>query len=157
MTRLPALLPAILLVTALPAAAQSVGDCGEWVSAANIVEPWEENAASYANGEVRLAQLDTIEPAGAPVHLLILSPPYGEGQERQCRTVSLVGAPEGGWPSGFWSMDFPARTSSYDPATGLTVVIPVKTFVPETGDGAPARLTVTINQATGQIGAKLSE
>ena len=147
----------LLLALATPAAAQSVGRCGEWVSAENIVEPWEQNSASYANGAVRLAQIDTIEPAAAPVHLLVLSPPYDEVQARQCRTVSLTAAPEDGWPSGFWSMDFPNRTASYDPATGLTVMIPVRTFVPETGDGKPARLTVTINQSSGEITARLAD
>ncbi|MDO5630578.1 MAG: hypothetical protein Q4G22_01945 [Paracoccus sp. (in: a-proteobacteria)] len=147
----------VLTLTAAPAAAQAVNPCGDWTRADSIAEPWEQMSASYANGEVRLAQIDSIEPAAASVHLLILSPPYDEAQARQCRVVSLHEAVRGGWPSGFYALDFPARTATYDPAKGLVVTMPAETFVPETGGGAPATLTVTINQASGQITARLVE
>ena len=97
---------------------------------------------------MRVAKLDTIEPAGAPVHLLILSPPMDEsGMFRQCRVVSLA---EG---SGFWSMDFASRKAAYDPGRGLTLTIPVKVYDPSAGDGVPRVLTVTIDQSTGRIAA----
>ncbi|MDO5612418.1 MAG: hypothetical protein Q4G14_04135 [Paracoccus sp. (in: a-proteobacteria)] len=145
-----------LALTTLPAAAQSVNPCGAWTRAEAIAEPWEQMSASYADGAVRLAQIDSIEPAAASVHLLILSPPYDEAQARQCRVVSLSRAEAGGWPAGFYALDFPARSVTYDPAKGLEVTMPAQTSVPETGSGAPATLSVTINQATGQITARLT-
>ncbi|MDO5620046.1 MAG: hypothetical protein Q4G24_01100 [Paracoccus sp. (in: a-proteobacteria)] len=139
---------AILAALTGPAAAQSVGPCGEWAAAENIAEPWEDNTDTFANGAVRVALLDVGEPALAAEHLLILSPPFDLRQMRRCRVVSAVVAPEGGWPSGFFRMDFAGRKASYDPATGLKLVIPVA--LPEdstdgvVADGFSRTLTVTI-------------
>lgn len=136
----------------IPAGAQAaaVTDCDEKASAWNLVEPWETHSASYAKGEIRVAVIDTGDPAAAAVHLLVFSPPVGEAGFRQCRLVSLTA--EG---SGFHDLDFPARKASYDPARGLTLTIPAETFVPETGQGTPATLTVTIDQRSGKVGALL--
>lgn len=141
-----------LLFLAAPAFAQSVGECGQLTSAAYLAEPWEENSATFANGEVRVALIDTIEPAAAAVHLLVLSPPRNEVGDRQCSFVSLSRS-EGGGPIGFFNVDFSDHDAEYDPARGLVLTIPIETYVPETGGGEPAELTLTINQSTGEITA----
>ncbi|CAN0606350.1 unnamed protein product, partial [Ectocarpus sp. 12 AP-2014] len=73
-----------------PSLAQSVGDCDWRASAQALVEPWDapENTRTFANGDVRLAIIDTIEPAAGAFHLIILSPPYDEVGGRQCQVVS---------------------------------------------------------------------
>lgn len=143
-----------LMLLAAPAAAQSVGDCGAWVSAQNLPEPWEDHAATYAEGKIRVAVLDTLEPAAAAVHLLVISPPLDETGGRQCKVVSLVGGE--GAPSGFLNLDFKAREASYDPARGLVLAMPVEVFEPATGGAKPGELTVTINQSTGVITAGIT-
>ncbi|NHF73629.1 hypothetical protein [Paracoccus xiamenensis] len=144
-----------LLFLAAPALAQSVGDCGHLAAAAYIAEPWGQNTATFANGDVRVALIDTMEPAAAAVHLLVLSPPRDEIGERQCRFVSLSRS-EGGGPIGFFDIDFAAHEAAYDPAQGLVLTMPMAVYVPETGGGEPAELTVTINQSTGEIRAEVA-
>ncbi|MDO5528634.1 MAG: hypothetical protein Q4F71_04445 [Paracoccus sp. (in: a-proteobacteria)] len=134
---------------ALPAQAQIVRHCHDDAAPAwAIGEPWEENTAVYAEGRVRLAVIDRIEPAAAAVWLLILSPPLDEVGGRQCR---LVGLSEG---SGFLDLDFAARTAEYDAASGLSVSMPALHFDPDSVDGIKRQLTVTINQSTGEIAAR---
>ena len=89
----------LLGALATPAAAQEAVPC-DWAARADgIVEPWEDNTATFANGAVRLALIDTVEPAAGAFHLLILSPPLGELGERQCRTLGIGGM-------GFAGLDF---------------------------------------------------
>lgn len=147
------LLPLLLICG--PAMAQTVGECGRLTSAAYLAEPWEENSAAFANGQVRAALMDTIEPAAAAVHLLVLSPPRNEVGDRQCRLVSLSRS-EGGGPVGFFSVDFAAHKAEYDPARGLVLTMPVASYDAETGGGDPAEMTLTINQSTGEVMAEVS-
>ncbi|MFV0300337.1 MAG: hypothetical protein ACK5IP_05570 [Paracoccus sp. (in: a-proteobacteria)] len=144
-----------LLLLATPGMAQSVGECTELASARNLQEPWEETTATYANGDIRVAVLDSIEPAAAAVHLMILSPPRDEIGDRQCRLVSLAPA-DGGVPTGFLAIDFAARSASYDPARGLVLRLPVEAFVPETGTGDRVEMTVIINQSSGGVTADIA-
>ncbi len=44
--------------------------------------------------------------------------------------------------------------ASYDPATGLTVVMDMGRYVPESGTTDALALSVTINQATGDVTAE---
>ncbi|MFD1796653.1 hypothetical protein FQV27_13040 [Paracoccus aurantiacus] len=149
-------LATVLTLAAMPVAAQSVGECGEWTSARNIAEPWEDHTATYAEGRVRIAVLDTVEPAAAAVHLMILSPPLDEIGGRQCRVISLDGRSDGGWPSGFLNIDFSGRSARYDEVDGLTLSLPVETYEASTGGADRALLSVTINQSTGEITAKVT-
>ena len=147
----------IFLMLALPAGAQSVNECGEWTSARNLPEPWEQHTATYAKGRIRLAVLDTLEPAAAAMHLMVLSPPLDELGERQCRTVSMGPAVTAqGWPVGFLSLDFAAREARYDPEQGLVVTMLGGVHNPETGATDIGELTVTINQSTGEITAEVA-
>lgn len=144
------------LATSVSPTMPAVGDCGDIVSARNLPEPWEQATASYANGDVRLAIIDTREPAAAAVHVMVLSPPRNEIGDRQCKLVSLMRS-DGGAPFGFFNADLTERSASIDPQNGLVVTVPIQLFVPETGDGDPAALTVTINQSSGQITAEVSK
>lgn len=131
------------------ASAQAVVSCDNTASAFNLVEPWDQNSRTFANGEVRVALLDTVEPAAAAFHLLMISPPRDELGLRQCRTVSMS---EG---SGFAGLDFAALTASYDPATGLVLELPAKVFDATTAELSPRMLTVTLNQTSGEIVPRL--
>lgn len=130
--------------------AQEVVPCDDYRSSAQaIAEPWEANSRVFANGEVRIAVLDTIEPAAAAFHLLILSPPYDEVGGRQCAVVSGAGG------TGFGGLDLTGLQAGYDPSRGLTFAIAARRWSPDSGDFVPATLSVTLNQATGAIRAEL--
>nr|WP_172300318.1 hypothetical protein [Pseudoruegeria sp. HB172150] len=138
---------ALLLLGALPTAAQSVIDCDGWqASARNIAEPWETFSRGYANGEIRVALLDTIEPAAGAFYLLVLTPPRQELGDRIC---GIVAEDDGG--IGFAGLDFQQIAAAYEPATGLTLRMPAQRFAPATAGFDPAILAVSINQATGVI------
>ncbi|WP_083545420.1 hypothetical protein [Sulfitobacter alexandrii] len=138
-------------VAAAPLAAQQVEvrDCAGRMSPLGIVEPWEDYSRTYSNGKVRVALMDLLEPAGGPVYLMLLSPPYNEIGDRQCKTIGVDGI-------GFWNADFPTLDASYDPATGLRFTMAVELYDPQSGGGRAALLTATLNQATGAIDARLS-
>lgn len=132
---------------AVPAHAQDIRDCDWPASARNLVEPWEDNSRTFANGQTRLALLDTAgEPAAGSYYLLVLSPPYAELGDRQCRVLGHNGI-------GFGYIDFPNLNAAYDPASGFTFDVPVEIFDGETHVGH--RLTFTLDQGTGDIAARM--
>jgi len=139
----------VLALTPLAAQAQSVGDCGGWqTDARNIAEPWEENTATFANGAVRVAVLDTIEPGAVPFHILVLSPPYDELGARSC---ALVSASADG--IGFPLMTLRGVQAAYDPAKGLVLTIETAVWSEDMSETVPVQLRVGINQQTGVVTA----
>lgn len=134
----------------LGAVAQVVTPCDWQVSAENLAEPWEDNTRTFANGAIRLAVLDTAEPAAAAFHLLVLSPPVDMLGLRQCRVVAMPG------PTGFGFLTLQGATAAYDPARGLTVTLSGGTY-DDRGQPVAGTVRVTINQATGQITANLDQ
>ena len=146
MRRLSGIMFALSLCVAGPAAAQSVETCEWQASAENLVEPWEENTLSFANGNVRLALLDTVEPAAGAFHILVLSPPFDELGGRQCRTIGMQPG------IGCSGVNFQSLQSSYDPAVGLIFGVDVRRFDPDQGEFIPAYLRFTLNQSSGVIG-----
>ena len=134
-----------LMVLAAPVAAQEISECDWQASAQALVEPWEDNSRTFANGDVRLAVLDTIEPAAGAMHLLVLSPPYDELGGRQCRVISH------GDGVGFAAIYFSELEAGYDPAVGLTFKVPAQIYLPEESFTNSARLDFSVNQATGAI------
>ena len=131
-----------------PAVAQQVRDCDWLASAWNLAEPWEENTRTFANGAVRLALLDAIEPGAVPFHLLVLSPPYDELGARGCKVVSY----EQGF--GFHHIHFEDLVADYAPAVGLRLVMPVEIWI-DTGNILVRGLEVTVNQASGAVAAEI--
>ncbi len=141
-----ALLAALVIASSVQA--QRIGDCDWRTSARNLGVPWEEYSKVFSNGKVRIALLDTVEPAAGALHLLIISPPYGELGSPQCKVVSA------GDTIGFADMDFKGLNADYNPEIGLIFRIPVKGY--SGGERGPWQpLTVTLNQATGLIKAWL--
>ena len=126
----------------------TVNECDWQSSAQNIPEPWEAHTRSFANGNVRLAMMDTIEPALGWAWLMVLSPPEQDWGGRQCRVIGYGG-------SGFAGMDFASLTSDYDPAIGLMFSLIVDWVSPHDGNTYPVALWFSLNQATGQIDAIL--
>ncbi len=137
----------LIAAQALPTSAQQVSECDWRAAAVNIAEPWEANTRTFANGKVRLALIDTVEPAAGAYYLLILSPPFDELGFPQCR---LIGFSDG---IGYAGMRFERLGASYDPARGLIFDLPAMIYLPEAGGFSnPTRLTITLNQASGGIG-----
>lgn len=140
-------LAALGIAAAAPVAAQSVIGCDSWqASARNIPEPWQDSTRVFANGEVRVTLLDTVEPAAAAFYLMVIAPPYDELGGRNCVIIA-----DGDGGAGFSGMFFARMRARYDPATGLTLWVPVNLFAPETGGFDEALLGVTVNRATGTI------
>ena len=137
----------LIVAMGTPVAAQSISDCEWQASAAALVEPWETHTQVFADGAVRLALLDTIEPAAAAYHLLVLSPPYNEVGDRQCQTIGS------GDLIGFSGIMWNDLVAGYDAEVGLLFEVPVSVYDPETGDFPTALLSFTLNQTTGDIDA----
>lgn len=139
---------ALALLPAHIAWAQQVAPCDWKSSVQNIAEPWFDNIRSFANGDVRVIVMDVAEPAAGALHLLILSPPRDDFGFMTCQMVSTTA------DVGFSTIDFSGLASTYDPAEGLILTIPVTAY---TGQGAygfsPLTLRVSINQATGTVRA----
>ena len=130
---------------ASPLAAQTAFPCDWQARADSIVEPWEDNIATFANGAVRVALLDTIEPAAASYYLLVLHPPIDEMAGRTCTTVGLDDE------LGYAGMFFSELEASYDLQTGLTLQIPAIIYLPEQSFQNSAHLKISINQSTGEV------
>ncbi|QIR84152.1 hypothetical protein [Paracoccus sp. AK26] len=141
-------------LTLLGGAAQSqqveVTPCGDGPRVDTIAEPWEQNTATYANGEVRLALLDMVEPAGGAWKLVVISPPRDELGLRQCRVIGANGI-------GFYGLDFASRRATYDSQQGLVVTFRATRYADAAPEGEPYTLVVTINQQTGKIGTEVRE
>ena len=146
-----ALLGLLFAMLAGTAQAQSVGECDWRASARNLVEPWEQNSRTFANGAVRVALLDTVEPAAGAFHLLVISPPVNEMGDPQCRVISYSDS------IGFSGLTFGGLQAQYDPAIGLGFAIPGTEYVPEddTTGYRPIYLLLTLNQQTGDIQATI--
>jgi hypothetical protein len=131
-----------------PVSAQMVTDCESYVTSAQMVaEPWETNTATYAKGAIRVAVMDTVEPAAGAFHLMILAPSDDELGFRACHLVSETSG------IGFGGMTLQGAKAAYDPAKGLTLRLPTSFWLPDTDSYVDGILAVTINQATGVVSA----
>ncbi|WP_323035855.1 hypothetical protein [Pararhodobacter sp.] len=152
--RISTLTQACVLAAGFPglAIAQAITDC-EWIgNPANIVEPWDVNSRTFANGNIRVAWLDTGgEPVCCSSHLLILSPSGNGADEpiyRQCRVASAQPG------QGFYAVDVPGISASYDPNKGLLLSVPISHWHQGMENGAgpiPDRMEIRINQANGAV------
>lgn len=133
---------------AMSASAQSVQPCDWQARADAIVEPWEDNSRTFANGDVRIALLDTIEPAAGAFWLLVLAPPYDELGGRSCYVI-------GDRAAGFNGLLFDGLEANYDPAQGLVFTVPVFVYDPVYSDSAAFTLRFVVNQARGAVTARL--
>lgn len=133
---------------ATPAVAQTAFPCDWQARADAIVEPWNDNTATFANGAVRVALLDVIEPAAAAFYLLIMHPPYDELGGRVC---TVVGRDIG---IGYANIDFNGLEAGYDPARGLTFQVPATIFLPKQSFQNSAFLSIVVNQSIGAVTVK---
>lgn len=141
---------AALAALPIQASAVTISDCGDYRSSVqSLAEPWEANTRTFAKGDIRLAVADTIEPAAGSFHLIILHPPFDELGGPQCHVVSANES------FGFSGMDLAPAEAAYDPASGLSIYIPVGVYNDATGGFVDGELTVTINQATGEVSARV--
>ena len=143
------LLACALMMLASGASAQSVLDCGWESHARNIIEPYEAHSRTFANGDVRITAMDTVEPAAGAYFLMVLSPPFSELGDRQCRVIGMDPG------IGFAGLDFQSLQAAYDPSVGLMFSANVQRYNPDRGDFSGAILRFTLNQATGEIGSWL--
>ena len=127
-----------------PLAAQTALECGWQARADAIVEPWEDNSATFANGAVRVALLDVAEPAAAAYYLMILHPPINEAG----RTCTVIGQSEN---LGYAAIFFNDLDAGYDPAVGLTFTVPAIIYLPEQDFQNSTLLSIAVNQSTGQV------
>ncbi|SMY06476.1 hypothetical protein [Flavimaricola marinus] len=151
MTASAPVLPSLALIGAAAfagagdATAQQVTDCfGAMIANATTPEPYDAHTRTFANGAVRLTVVDAGGPEAANFHLLVLSPPYSEG-EAQCRAISRTDT------EGWANLQFSDLSAAYDPATGLSFDLPATIVLPEAGFQNSTLLTITVNQATGDV------
>ena len=135
----------VALCLPLSTTAQEVSECDWRASARNLVEPWSQTTRTFANGKTRLTLIDIVEPAAGAYFLMILSPPYDEMEDRQCRLIGFSGG------TGYAGMDFAKLEAGYDPARGLVFTLPAMIYLPEKGFANSALLKITLNQSSGAI------
>ena len=140
----------IPVLFAAPAAAQSVNLCDWQASAQALIEPWEDHTRVFANGAVRLAAIDTVEPATSAAYLLVLSPPLSQLGERQCRVIGFADQ------RGFAAVYFDRLQADYDPAVGLMFDLPVQIVTDDGSFSNGALLSLTLNQSTGAMTTNLA-
>lgn len=116
----------------------------------NIVEPWEENTRTFYNGQVRVVNADSGEPACCSANLLLLVPdPEDEMEGDKCVAIGM------GPGMGVTRLDYHKLTADYDPATGLTLRFPYAILNLETSRMGPTKnATVRINLKTGEVSAR---
>ena len=111
------LLITIFALLSLAAHAAAVHSCDHLDSIGNLVG----NVRSFAQGAIRVAHVDTEEPALAPEHLLIFV-----AEEPMGVSCFAVSADADG--VGFNSVDMDKLQGSYDPKKGLLLSIPVRVW-----------------------------
>ncbi len=145
MFRIAPITAAALALTAAPAVAQSVTDCDSRAKARNLAEPWEENTATFADGDVRIAAVTMTEPEDAPAFLMILT--ETENGERRCRLV------EAERDYGFYTIDMSSVVVAKKADGMLTLEVPVTDYADGPENPPPFPLTVKINRDTGEVTA----
>jgi len=144
--RILKLLP-LALALAGPVAAQQVRPCGNGgdfpyeTTAMAIAEPWEANTRSFAGGDIRVAVMDTWEPALGAYYLMVLfwSGGGSEPDIRYCNVVSNGSL-------GFVSMTLEGLKTSYDPAQGLLLSVPTTFYNPADNELEEGVLEVLIDR-----------
>ena len=111
------------MLLASMASAQRVQPCFDGAripyraTAEAIAEPWAENTRSFADGKVRIAVMDTGEPAYGAYYLMVM---YWAGGENEVRTCDLVSQGE----LGFVGMTLNGMEASYKAGLGLVFKVP---------------------------------
>jgi hypothetical protein len=132
-----------LCLAASPLAAQTLRDCDTFeANARNTYGPYDQTIRDYANGAIRVIALDVGEPASGSYHVMVTHP-HPDEPWQHCTLISYQDSIGFGW------LDTSAIEASYDPATGLSVTIPVE--ITRGANSLDDLLTITVNQATGAV------
>ena len=135
---------AVALSAPATVSAQSIRDCETFEANARNVD-FSQSPQVFAEGAISLIALDTEEPTCCSWHLMVLHP-AGQGDPWQaCTLISREGS------FGWVGLDLRSSRASYDPARGLTVEVPARIYLPESGFQNGTMLEVTINQSTGSV------
>ncbi|WP_299323007.1 hypothetical protein [Parasphingopyxis sp.] len=140
---------ALMAALSLPIAAQAqptgFEDCEDaWPAQLQNLAIGEngEGIRTFYNGAVTLLQIDTIEPAAGSGGIIVMMWTGSELSdiERHC----WVTAGHGG-------IDVDATESSYDPAEGLTLSVPTRSYSQEDGSLIEGTLRFRLNVAAGTL------
>lgn len=117
--------------------------CTADMSLESIAEPWADNTATYADGEVRIVLLFHV--GLHEYQLAILHPPRTELGTRQCHLIAPAE------DRGYAQMDFDRHRASYDAERGLIIQMPVQ--VDDSGEPGEgwSDYYININQQTGEV------
>ncbi|MBC7986531.1 MAG: hypothetical protein H7X93_07655 [Sphingomonadaceae bacterium] len=136
----------ILILMSGPVAAAELRNCGEAEIGIASVSPGPNNAniRQFYEGRVVVLALDQEEPACCAFGVAFLLP-SGDGRDEpafvQCQAVI-----------GYAGLDVAGAQAAYDPARGLTLTIPAREYVHDTGGSREtAPLVVTIDAGAGTI------
>lgn len=123
-----------------PTASAPAIECPANFGYLTIAEPWEENTATYANGDVRIALVFLVDHH--QYMLAVLHPPLNEIGWRQC---SLIAADP---DTGFTKLLFDEHEASYDPEKGLSIRMPAQL---DEDEESWVDMYININQQTGEV------
>ncbi len=141
------LMPAIGLFAA-QAQAQTVLPCEGLIDVTMISEPWEVYSRPYAEGAIRLFEAYVAPTMAAGAVIGVLHPLPGDPYPLRGCTAIVYADPDNPY---FAEALIDQTTASYDPARGLTLLVPVR--FPDFLQPIPA-VEITINQATGEVRAR---
>lgn len=131
-----------LLSLPLFGSAQSVEPCDQTTNSAALDIRSFVDVAYFANGDVALYLMDTVEPAAAAFNLVIEHPPYDD----------QLGFPSCHVVGPFSGLLWDGRRADYDPAVGLQFFIEAQVYKPDSATFVPVEAEITVNQATGLVG-----
>ena len=142
----------VVAVLASAASAQQVQPCFDGAripyrsSAEAIAEPWEANTRSFADGQVRIAVMDTGEPAYGAYYLMVM---YWAGGEGDLRTCELVSQGE----LGFVGMALNGMEASYKAGLGLVLKVPTTFYNPVQDEFEEGFVEVIVDRTANQVTA----
>jgi len=136
----------IAVCFATPLAAQQVQDCNEAFQFGGAVDPTEMSMKAYANGSIKFVVVHNGKSAASDALFLAVFSPFGPGDDR--RRCHLIGRDIG---VGYANIGLDRASADYSAATGLTVELPARIYLPEEGFTNGTLLSVTVNQATQDV------
>ena len=115
-------------------------------SAEAVAEPWEENTRSFAEGKVRIAVMDTGEPAYGAYYLMVMYWPGGDGALRICDLVSQGEV-------GFVGMTLNGMEAGHKAGLGLVLKVPTSFYNPVEDEFEEGVIEVLVDRAANQVTA----
>ncbi|WP_299847340.1 hypothetical protein [uncultured Roseovarius sp.] len=141
-----------LLISLSPAQAQMFEICDGGPAGAALEEGAAQFGRSFANGKVTIFNVYVDQNLRNGVLLAVLHPQPGDlagaGYFQGCTAVYR----DDGGPAYFGQVFIDRAEASYDPATGLTITVPVRNIL--AGKWVEDAVVMVVNQETGWIGVK---